>query len=285
MGKPKQRDGSQRSKTPPQPPPEASTAAPSPGTAYWLKERLPWYPDGCFGPYRSTTEGYSRRELAADFTVHAIGVALGLVGSAMLLSRTREAMLASKSPPLPPVVAGGIVVYCISLMAMLVFSALFNVMVKPWVRAIWELQLADHTGILLLIAGTYTPFAARLCYMRLLAFVWTVGLVSFVAKLSKSGLDVIALHVTCFLLMGWAVAPVLPTVMHAFSKASAALVLVGGCTYTLGLLPWAMNRLEFHNAIWHLFVLAASAMFFDVIFNEIALPGTWEKWAENACHT
>jgi hypothetical protein len=27
-----------------------------------------------------------------------------------------------------------------------------------------------------------------------------------------------------------------------------------------------MNRLEFHNAIWHLFVLAASAMFFDVIF-------------------
>jgi hemolysin III len=175
-------------------------------------------------------------------------------------------------------------------MAMLVFSALFNVMVKPWVRAIWELQLADHTGILLLIAGTYTPFAARLCYMRLLAFVWTVGLVSFVAKLSKSGLDVIALHVTCFLLMGWAVAPVLPTVMHAFSKASAALVLVGGCTYTLGLFPWAMNRLEFHNAIWHLFVLAASAMFFDVIFNEIALPGamffaTWEKWAENACHT
>jgi hemolysin III len=106
-------------------------AARSPGTAYWLKERLPWYPDGCFGPYRSTTEGYSRRELAADFTVHAIGVALGLVGSAMLLSRTRDAMLATKSPPLPPVVAGGIVIYCISLMAMLVFSALFNVMVKP----------------------------------------------------------------------------------------------------------------------------------------------------------
>ena len=137
---------------------------------------MPWYPDGCFGPYRSAAEGYSRRELAADFAVHAVGVVLGACGTSSLLIRTLS------SPALPPMVVSGIIVYCLSLMAMLLFSAVFNVMVRPWVRAIWELQLADHTGILLLIAGTYTPFMLRLCFTRLLAFVWTVGLTSFVPR-------------------------------------------------------------------------------------------------------
>jgi len=240
-------------------------------TTSWWKERLTWYPDGCFGPYRSASEGYSRRELAADFAVHAIGLLLGTGGSVLLLLRTYY------SANLPPVMAGGIVVYTLSLMAMLAFSAVFNIMVKPWVCAIWELQLADHTGILLLIAGTYTPFAARLCYMRLLAFVWTVGLVSFVAKASKSSLDVIPLHVACFLLMGWAVAPWLSDFLGAFSQMSATCVLGGGIAYTVGLLPWAASRLEFHNAIWHVFVLVASSMFYLAVYLELALPETWPE--------
>ena len=45
---------------------------------YW-KQRITWYPDGCFGPYRSAADGYSRREIAADAAVHALGVACGLL--------------------------------------------------------------------------------------------------------------------------------------------------------------------------------------------------------------
>ena len=41
---------------------------------------------------------------------------------------------------------------------MLGCSALFNMSVRDWSAYRWELQLADHLGILLLIAGTYTPF-------------------------------------------------------------------------------------------------------------------------------
>ena len=85
----------------------------------------------------------------------------------------------------------------------------------------------------------------------------------------------IPLHVTCFLLMGWAVGPWLPTFINALSKPGAVCILGGGCTYTLGLLPWAASRLEFHNAIWHLFVLVASALFFSVVYNELADPETW----------
>ena len=48
--------------------------------------------------------------------------------------------------------------------------------------------------------------------------------------------------------------------------------MVGGCLYTGGLVPWACNGLEFHNAIWHVCVLAASAVFYSVVYHELALP-------------
>ena len=66
-------------------------------------------------------------------------------------------------------------------------------MVATWKKSTWELQLADHLGILLLIAGTYTPFMLHACSPRVLAFVWLVGAVSFAAKASKSPLDVVQL--------------------------------------------------------------------------------------------
>ena len=49
-------------------------------------------------------------------------------------------------------------------------------------------------------------------------------------------------------------------------------MVIGGCLYTGGLVPWACNGLEFHNAIWHVCVLAASAVFYSVVYHELALP-------------
>ena len=49
-------------------------------------------------------------------------------------------------------------------------------------------------------------------------------------------------------------------------------LVIGGCLYTGGLVPWACNFVEFHNAIWHVCVLAASAVFYSVVYHELALP-------------
>jgi predicted membrane channel-forming protein YqfA (hemolysin III family) len=42
------------------------------------------------------------------------------------------------------------------------------------------------------------------------------------------------------------------------------------------LLPWSANSFECHNAIWHVFVLAASACFFAVAYVEVA-GGNWQS--------
>mmetsp|Transcript_5234 Transcript_5234/g.15530 ORF Transcript_5234/g.15530 Transcript_5234/m.15530 type:complete len:262 (-) Transcript_5234:65-850(-) len=227
--------------------------------SYW-RERIAWYPAGCFGPYRGR---YSRRELAADAAVHFVGCGGGLVAAAMLAIK-----LATTDIPLP--IALGLGVYALSLLTMLGCSALFNLSVRDWSAYRWELQLADHLGILLLIAGTYTPFMMHACSPRTLGFVWALGLLSFAAKASRSRLDVIPVHVFCFLAMGWACVAAWEGVVAFASPWAVGRLVLGGCLYTGGLVPWACNRLEFHNAVWHVFVLAGTAVFFSIVWHELS---------------
>ena len=73
----------------------------------WWAQRVTWYPDGCFGPYRSAQEGYSRRELAADAAVHLTGVSMGCVGALLMLERLAD-------PACPAAVRLGLGVYACS---------------------------------------------------------------------------------------------------------------------------------------------------------------------------
>jgi len=236
-------------------------------SSYWWKESIPWYPEGIFGPYRSPEIGYSRRELCVDGIVHAAGVALGFVGVGALLT-----MLVVKRPPKEIVVA--LVVYCASLLGMLICSATFNSLARSK-QHLWALQLADHTGILLLIAGTYCPIMAMACCPRTLGFVWSLAATSFVVKASRSRFDVVAMHVPCFIMMGWAVVSAYSDVMVALTPWAQTMCLFGGVLYTVGLVPWAVNGIEYHNAIWHVFVFAASSCFFAVQILEVAQPDQW----------
>ena len=51
---------------------------------FWT-QRVRWYPDNCFGPYRAERLGYSRRELCADALVHLVGIVAFSAGAGALL--------------------------------------------------------------------------------------------------------------------------------------------------------------------------------------------------------
>jgi len=233
---------------------------------YWCT-RVAWYPNVCRGPYRSSKEGYSRRELAADGAIHLIGILSGIVGSAALIT---SAVIHRT----PCEITISLVVYCASLLTMLISSACFHSLV--WSRHLRTLQLADHIGILCLIAGTYSPMMTLACCPRILAFVWMLALISIVAKASRSKLDHVALQVPCFLLMGWCCLMVWKDVSTVLTLQARHIMELGGILYSAGLVPWAMNKLEFHNAIWHACVLVASGCFFVVLHGAVSQPGSWK---------
>lgn len=251
---------------------------------YW-KDRIPWYSDGKIG--RSVVSaigysremadgkiGYSRRELVADGMVHAFGLILGSVSIGVML-------VSSLAHHSSLEVSVSLYVYSASLLAMLCCSAIFHAL--AWSRHIWALRLADHSGILLLIAGTYSPFMTFACCPRTLCFVWALALVSITAKASRSRFDRPLFHVPCFLLMGWCVVLVWHDIVLVFSPWARSLMKLGGMLYTAGLVPWKSNRLEFHQSIWHIFVLLASGCFLTVLYHEVSQPVSWQPVSTETC--
>jgi hemolysin III len=53
--------------------------------------------------------------------------------------------------------------------------------------------------------------------------------------------------------------------MEAMPLPGVILLAAGGLAYTLGVIFYVWHRLPYHHAIWHLFVLAGSALHFFAI--------------------
>ena len=93
---------------------------------------------------------YSRAERLSDAALHVTGLGAALAAVPVLV--VLAALLRGDAPSIV-----GTSVYGVTLLAMILCSALFNMIARPdWA---WLLQRLDHAAIYLKIAGTYTPFA------------------------------------------------------------------------------------------------------------------------------
>ena len=62
-------------------------------------------------------------------------------------------------------------------------------------------------------------------------------------------------------------------VVAAFSETAIHLIWAGGAWYTIGLIPWAANKIEGHVCFWHLFVSAGSTcIYFAYVHDLERLP-------------
>src|SRR4030095_9851113 len=200
---------------------------------------------------------YDRAEIIADGVVHAIGVCLGLVGAVTIV----VIAVWMEGIEITP-----ILVYVIGLVTMLALSAAYNMW--PVSPAKWVLRRFDHSAIYLLIAGTYTPFLAQmksvLASAGLGVGVWLSAIIGMALKLALPGrFDRLAV-VLC-LLLGWSGVIAYDSLASALPSASLWLLAIGGILYSLGTLFHVWQRLRFHNAIWHAFVLLAASCHYSAI--------------------
>lgn len=175
---------------------------------------------------------------------------------------------------------GPAAVYAASLFALLATSALYH-------RANWPprprlfMRRLDHSAIFVLIAGTYTPMCALLggaVGHRLLAIVWAgaaVGVVQAVA-FPRAPKPLVAI---AYLLLGWAVLPVLPDLWRALGTAPLALLGAGGISYTVGAVVYATGRPDpfprvfGYHEVFHALVIIAAALHFAAVAQAIRLVG------------
>ncbi len=218
-------------------------------------------------PSSPAQRAYSRTELLSDAAVHVSGLAAAAVAVPTLIAL---ALIWNGSGT----VVLSVSVYGASLLAMLLFSALYN-MVPPgsWTAVLRRL---DHSAIYFKIAGTFTPFAALSGGPggTVLAGLWG-------AALAGTGLRVFAperlrwLALGLYLAMGWVGALAGAAMFANLSDGVFGLMLAGGIVYTAGFPVYLAKSLPFQNAIWHVFVLAGSVLFFTALvlqLREASLP-------------
>ncbi|HEY0282700.1 MAG TPA: hemolysin III family protein [Rhizomicrobium sp.] len=207
------------------------------------------------------TRLYSKHERVADGIIHVLGVVFAINASLWLLwNVTGLSVLVSVS------------VYCIGLLAMTGFSAAYNLMpsYRPSKRILRRL---DHAAIFIMIAATYTPLAVnRLGGASgdiILAIIWAAATFGVAMKVLFPRRFEMA-SIVLYLLMGWLVVTVIQPLAASLAAVDFWLIVAGGIVYSVGVIFYVFERIPYHRAIWHAFVLAAAALQFSGIFGEFA---------------
>lgn len=194
---------------------------------------------------------YSKREELANRLTHGAGGILSVAGLVILL------VAASRTDDPWRVVS--VAIYGTGMITFYTLSTLYHTVKTPRVKYVF--RILDHASIFLMIAGTYTPFT--LVSLRgpwgwsLFGTVWGLALAGIVFKIFMTHrLRVIA--PLFYIGLGWIVVIALKPLLASVPTAGVLWLIGGGVAYTVGVLFYALDRIPFNHAIWHLFVLAGS---------------------------
>lgn len=205
-------------------------------------------------------------EEIANAITHGIGAALAVAGLVVLL------VLASLYGGALEIVS--LAIYGATLVLTYVSSTLLHA--ARTARFKHVCNLLDHASIYLLIAGTYTPFL--LLGLRgawgwtLFAVIWALAVAGVVLRLAwrRYGRGV---AVPLYLGMGWLILVAIGPVWSSLGGAAVGWILAGGLAYTAGVAFYVWDRLPFNHMVWHLFVLAGSALHFTGIMLTVVPSG------------
>lgn len=203
---------------------------------------------------------YTKREEIANSLTHGLGVVMAVAGLVVLI------VFAALYGNAWHIVSCSI--FGAALILLYLASTLYHAIQHPAAKPI--LRILDHSAILVLIAGTYTPITLVSLHgpwgWTLFSVIWAlaaVGILIETTRLRRFRAGLIALYV----IMGWAVVAAVKPMTHNVGVGGLWLLLSGGLAYTGGIVFYLWKHLPYNHAIWHLFVLAGSVLhYFAILF-------------------
>ncbi|WP_223788012.1 PAQR family membrane homeostasis protein TrhA [Marinicella meishanensis] len=207
---------------------------------------------------------YPPLEEKVNIGSHLLGLLLSVVGLVLLLI---EAIQAGSTAQVV-----GFTVFGVSLMLLYTASAVYHASQKPALRR--KLRVLDHAAIYLLIAGTYTPFMlvtlpGTLGYGILIA-AWSMALVGIVLKVFFTGRFELG-STLLYVLMGWAIVFAIKPLAANLPATGLSWLIAGGIAYTLGAVLYAIKKIPFNHAIFHVFVLLGSGCHFVAVYGYVGV--------------
>lgn len=202
---------------------------------------------------------YPPAEEKFNIASHALGLVLSVIALFLLLFK------ASNNGDDWDIVIFG--VFGVSLILLYATSTLYHSATEPQRRK--TLRVVDHAMIYVLIAGTITPLALITLNgtvgWTLFGVAWSIAIVGIFLKVFFTGRFEV-LSTIMYVAMGWiALIPIKP-LMRELPMEGLYWLMGGGLAYTVGAILYAIKKIHFNHAIFHVFVVIGSACHFVMVF-------------------
>lgn len=146
-------------------------------------------------------------------------------------------------------------------------STLYHCAKTPETRS--RLRINDHASIYALIAGSYTPFTLVTLNgplgWTIFGISWGFALCGIILKIFFTGRFTL-LSILMYVCMGWIIIFAIKPLLERFPPEGFYWVLAGGLAYTLGALLYAIKKIKFNHALFHIFVVLGSFLHFVAVF-------------------
>ncbi len=206
-----------------------------------------------------TEHPQTRGEEIANSISHGVGVLAVLVGAPFLLVH------AWRVGTTWDIVAASIFIGCASLLYL--GSTLYHALTHQGAKRVFS--ILDHSGIFLLIAGTYTPFTLGILRgawgWPLFFSIWALAILGIILK-SRGKLRHRHWSNTLYVTMGLMVMIAAKPLWVNASPLALVWLGVGGVAYIGGIAFYNAQRLRYGHFVWHMFVLAGTALHFVAVY-------------------
>ena len=167
-----------------------------------------------------------------------------------------------------PLSSLSIVLFSIGLLLVYSSSSIYHFILNPKLKN--RFQIFDHISIYYLILGSYAPVCLITLYnysgINIFIVVLTLTLVGTLKKLFWTG-KYQFISLLLYLAMGWLIIFDINSLFKLIDFNAKLLLILGGVSYTFGVIFYVLDKVKYFHSIWHLFVLTGSGFhYFMILF-------------------
>lgn len=131
----------------------------------------------------------------------------------------------------------------------------------------------DRIAIYLLIAGTYTPIVlvplSGPMGWVIFGIEWGLAITGTIMILAHPGeydTGVSTFYVVSYIVMGWVFLIAIGQLLNNLPLMGTLWILIGGLSYSLGIIFFRFIRFPYHHLVWHILVMTGTLSHFFAVF-------------------
>ena len=145
-------------------------------------------------------------------------------------------------------------------------SSIYHLVVNSSLKK--KFQALDHISIYYLILGSYAPVCLITLYdysgINVFLVVLALAIVGTLKKMFFTG-KYEYISILLYLAMGWLIIFDINSLFDLIDFNAKLLLILGGFSYTFGIIFYAFDKKKYFHSIWHLFVLTGSILHYFLV--------------------